>query len=436
MKLAIENIRSFAGRHEFEIRPLTILVGENSSGKSTLLAALAAVSDPVLFPSVAALNKPPYDLGTFDTIATYKGGRGGRAKTFSFGYKRTQAQTESELSVIATFCSDDGEARIRELVLTAGEVTAKLTWSRDRIAIRVSGLANAETIESTIPGDVQQLSSFTFRSLVSFVSSAALRSPHGELDPRTAMNLYERLEPITDEWARSAPRASLIAPIRSEPKRTYDRLSDEYDPSGDHVPYVLARLLLQRDASKSKLLRDALVTFGKDSGLFRNISVKRLGSKSGDPFQVQITVGGPSVNLSDVGYGVSQSLPIVVESILRATNARILLQQPEVHLHPRAQAALGSFFAKLVAQEHRQFVIETHSDHLIDRVRQEVANGTLAPDKVSILFFDRPHIETTVSELALDMYGNVENAPPNYRAFFLEEEIRLLSRADERSDAA
>jgi predicted ATPase len=207
-------------------------------------------------------------------------------------------------------------------------------------------------------------------------------------------------------------------------------MSDEYYPSGDHVPYVLARLLLQGEAGKGKKLHDALVAFGRDSGLFRGINVNRLGSKTGDPFQVQVTVGGPSVNLSDVGYGVSQSLPIIVESILRATNARILLQQPEVHLHPKAQAALGSFFSQLVAQEHRQFVIETHSDYLIDRVRQEVAAGTLRPEAVSILFFDRPHIETTVSELTLDRYGNIENAPENYRAFFLEEELRLLARAE------
>lgn len=431
MKLIVENIRSFAGRHEYEVRPLTILVGENSSGKSTFLAALAAVSDPVSFPGIAGLNKPPYDLGTFDTIATYKGGRGGRAKAFSFGYSRSASVEHEELSVVATFISDEGEARIRQLDLSAGDVGAKLTWSRDRIAMKISGIEGAEIIDSSVPGDIQQLSLLTLPSLVSFIGSAAFRDDRGDRDPKLVMGLYRKLERVTDAWARSAPRATSIAPIRSEPKRTYDRLSEEYDPSGDHVPYVLARLLLQGDAGKRKKLQDALVDFGQDSGLFRNITVKRLGTKPGDPFQVQITVGGPSVNLSDVGYGVSQSLPIIVESILRATNARILLQQPEVHLHPRAQAALGSFFARLVAEEHRQFVIETHSDYLIDRVRQEVAAGVIRADAVSILFFDRPHIETTVSELTLDMYGNVENAPDNYRSFFLEEELKTLSRADE-----
>lgn len=430
MKLIIENIRSFANRHEYEVRPLTILVGENSSGKSTFLAALAAVSDAVSFPGVAALNKSPYDLGTFDTIATFKGGRGGRAKAFSLGYRAEGKGKEKEsLGVIATFWSEDGEARVKKLELTAGHIEVNLIWEKEKITVRVKGLEGNETIDSSFLVG-QHPAGMTLSSLLAFLPSVVVDLHKAEKFTGTSFETYRKLEYVASQWRETAPRATSIAPIRSEPKRTYDRMSDEYYPSGDHVPYVLARLLLQGEGGKGRKLHDALVAFGRDSGLFRGINVKRLGSKTGDPFQVQVTVGGPSVNLSDVGYGVSQSLPIIVESILRATNARILLQQPEVHLHPKAQAALGSFFSQLVAQEHRQFVIETHSDYLIDRVRQEVAAGTLKPEAVSILFFDRPHIETTVSELTLDKHGNIENAPENYRAFFLEEELRLLARAE------
>ena len=412
------------------MRPLTILVGENSSGKSTFLAALAAVSDPVSFPGVAALNKAPYDLGTYDTIATFKGGRGGRAKAFSLGYRaESKSRGKEPLAVIATFCSEDGEARVKSLQLIAGNVEANLIWEKEKIAVRIKGLEPNETIDSFLSIG-QQPSGLTFASLLAFLPSVVVDLSKAEKFTGASFETYRKLEYVSSQWRETAPRATSIAPIRSEPKRTYDRMSDEYYPSGDHVPYILARLLLQGEAGKGKKLHDALVAFGRDSGLFRGINVKRLGSKTGDPFQVQVTVGGPSVNLSDVGYGVSQSLPIIVESILRATNARILLQQPEVHLHPKAQAALGSFFSKLVAQEQRQFVIETHSDYLIDRVRQEVATGTLAHDAVSILYFDRPHIETTVSELTLDRHGNIENAPENYRTFFLEEELKLLARAE------
>ena len=170
--------------------------------------------------------------------------------------------------------------------------------------------------------------------------------------------------------------------------------------------------------------------FGVQSGLFKKLKAKRLGSRPSSPFQIQVNVSGPSFNLTDVGYGVSQSLPIAVQSVLKSTSSRLLLQQPEVHLHPRAQAAMGSFFATLVAAKHREFVIETHSDYLVDRVRVEVARGKLKAEDVLILFFERPHIETKVHELTLDLHGNILNAPGTYRGFFLREEMTLLNRTN------
>ena len=95
-------------------------------------------------------------------------------------------------------------------------------------------------------------------------------------------------------------------------------------------------------------------------------------------------------NLADVGYGVSQVLPVVVECLLMPDNGVLALQQPEVHLHPKAQAELGSFFARFAAARPKATVlVETHSDYLLDRVRKEIADGTIAPDSVSFLFFSR-----------------------------------------------
>ena len=219
------------------------------------------------------------------------------------------------------------------------------------------------------------------------------------------------------------------APIRSKPRRTYDELSEDYNPEGGHIPSLLARLLRQeRTSAESRRVQEALRRFGKESGLFRTIDVKRLGRKVTDPFQLQVAVAGPAVNLTDVGYGVSQALPILVQSVLRTSSDVLLMQQPEVHLHPRAQAALGTFFAGLVADGKRVAVIETHSDHLVDRVRQEVATGTIDRDRVQILFFHKPKLETTVHSITLDKFGNVENAPPEYRRFFLDEEVKLFNR--------
>jgi hypothetical protein len=221
-----------------------------------------------------------------------------------------------------------------------------------------------------------------------------------------------------------------IAPIRTKPERTYGQVTEEYNPGGDQIPFVLERLARDEHSRESQLVMSALSRFGDESGLFGALRVRKLGSKAGEPFQIMVSIGGRDRNLVDVGYGVSQALPVVVQSALLPSNQLLLIQQPEVHLHPRAQAALGTFMSELVANTGKQFVIESHSDFIIDRVRQEIANRQLPAKSVSILFFNRHKMETSVTPIRLDDDGNIVNAPACYRSFFLEEELNLLQRTE------
>ena len=190
----------------------------------------------------------------------------------------------------------------------------------------------------------------------------------------------------------------------------------------------MSKLLNDEQDKRRDPVSAALKKFGEQSGLFKEVAAPILGSHQGDPFEIEISIAGPATNILDVGYGVSQSLPIVVESLLAAPATRLLVQQPEVHLHPKAQAALGTFLVDMVRDGKRQFVVETHSDYIIDRIRQEVAGKRLAPESVGIVYLEKPHIETTVHQLQLDESGNIVNAPETYRTFFMEEEMNLLSR--------
>ena len=80
-----------------------------------------------------------------------------------------------------------------------------------------------------------------------------------------------------------------------------------------------------------------------------------------------------------------------------------------------------------MSRGERTFVVETHSDHLVDRVRHEVAQGHIKAEQVIILFFDKPKLETEVTPIELDDQGNVVDAPSSYRRFFLEEELKLFA---------
>ena len=127
------------------------------------------------------------------------------------------------------------------------------------------------------------------------------------------------------------------------------------------------------DRLKWNRLKKALEDFGKEAGLFDELHIRHLGKRDSEPFQVQVRKSGvranspkgPWRNLIDMGYGVSQVLPVITELLQEDAPPMFLLQQPEVHLHPSAQAALGSLFCRVAGPE-RQLIVETHGDHLLE----------------------------------------------------------------------
>ena len=214
-----------------------------------------------------------------------------------------------------------------------------------------------------------------------------------------------------------------VAPLRSKPKRTYDPIRDSASPDGEHVPMLMMRLA-RTDKPHWTSLHDDLVRFGRASGLFSNIKVKRHGRQMSDPFQLQVKVRtGPHANLMDVGYGISQSLPILVD-LMHEEQSVFLLQQPEVHLHPRGQAELASLFVESCKKRGNRFLVETHSDYIVDRVRILVRRGELEAGDVSVLYFEPNGNAVTIHNMTLDQDGNLVDAPEGYRDFFLKETDR------------
>ena len=232
------------------------------------------------------------------------------------------------------------------------------------------------------------------------------------------------------DWGENV-RPFASAPVRSRPRRTYDPMLLTHDAEGDSIPSYLANVS-RRAADEWELLKGGLEHFGRSSGLFDEISVRSFGKSDGDPFQIQIRKfgkrrKGPWRNLTDVGYGVSQALPMLVEMLRPDAAGMFLMQQPEVHLHPQAQAALATLFCQ-VAAGGRQLLVETHSDNIIDRVRMDVRDQTtgLKPEDVSILYFEPRDLDVKIHSIRLDEMGNVLDAPPGYRRFFTDEMMRAI----------
>jgi len=416
VRLQFEGIRCFYEPQIAQIRPITLLVGENSSGKTTFLA-LCRIAHSIVQESPTRLpfNEVPFLLGAYDQIASKRAGAG-RAASFSLTVSTGVGDSRSELG--AEFVSRDGQPSLRGWRLTAGSCAIQMTDHGMPDGCSVVLESPRGRAEVTLPVASESLAGYPISDVETMFEVAEAGLSQSDFAPLAAAQ-----KSLRSEFPR---RPYALAPIRTSPRRTYDPVTAEADPEGSHVPMLLAALARSAPKRHWQVLQAALAKFGSGSGLFSKIEIVNKGKKEGDPFQIGVKSGGPVFNLIDVGYGVSQALPILVDTIERSSGSEwFLLQQPEVHLHPRAQAELGTFFAKQIVKQ-RRFVIETHSDHLVDRIRMEVRRKHLKPEQVSLLYFERGKNGVTIYNLELDKNGSIMDPPPGYRQFFLHEERDLL----------
>lgn len=440
-QVLFEGVRCFHDFNSCPLKPITLLVGENSSGKTTFLA-LTRIAWDIARGNLGEdiFNEEPFLLGSYDQIASLQGGRAGRAKSFFIGLEAALNLTQQGIrsnnlfsdkaKIIARFSPKGSESRIDEWRFECGNFSLSTTQpaKESQQEIKITTPRGSQSLDKSIIFhgwiSIQMLADLPL--LISMGFQRAKDILKADQTALTEVELDDLRKVITQVSRSFGQRPYAFAPIRTRPQRTYDPLKEVPKPEGSHVPMVLARTFLD-GSNASEGLQSTLNSFGKASGLFSSVEVKRKGNKESDPFQIGVKTIGQTFNLVDVGYGVSQVLPIVVDVLQNPKNSTFLLQQPEVHLHPKAQAELGSFLAVLAKEQNKRFIIETHSDNLIDRIRMDVRDKKyLTPNDVAILYFEKMSSGVKIHHLELDEFGNFINVPSTYRQFFLAEESRML----------
>ena len=228
------------------------------------------------------------------------------------------------------------------------------------------------------------------------------------------------------------PFFTWMDPVRAEPRRLYDEYSSAYSSSGSHAPYLLKKMLSSKN-KKNEFRIGEFLKFGKQSGLFAEIVPKVFDKKDdSSPFELLIAIGKKTVKMNHVGYGVSQVLPLVVEIMNMKNDSWMSIQQPEVHLHPRAQAAFGDFVFAFAQTHDKNFVVETHSDFLIDRFRLAMNKAKSSRKKTmvqaQVCFFERTLGGNRITMIPILPDGSYSSEQTDgFRDFFLKEQLELLS---------
>lgn len=426
----LDNIRGFNSA-TIPIRKVTFLAGENSTGKSTLLSVLNLLSNNGLFGDFD-FDSDEYHMGGFDDIVSQKSED---KQSFTIGISQINKNSDEKelITYFISFESDDGIPKPRRFSYIDIDTFVSVRETNNGLSYRLV------PIESQITGDdaftkenIERLGRLhknrTNKGFKQMEFGRNQKNPFALFMSITTIERPNskngnRFDPFMVLSHRNSP--AWIAPIRAKPKRTYDSSRVKYSSEGNHAPYMLRQITTQKKHGNS--LVETLKACGIEGHLFDDLSVNTFGDSKYGPFEVKVDLQGSKHSIANVGYGVSQSMPVMIDSIARSDGSELHIQQPEVHLHPRAQAALGSLFWKLATEDDKYFIIETHSDYLIDRFRLEISNSTASVDS-SVLFFSRDENGNKVEEIPIDSNGKYPlDQPAAFRDFFMHEQLSLLS---------
>ena len=457
----IDNVRCFAGKHRVPIRPITLLVGENSTGKTTFLGCYQRFIDSLSMPPVrypeGAFSRPPFDMGGFREIARATGGGKRRHREFrlsgSLALARPRPGTSAlPLSLLYSFREYKGETSVSLLhigfpdgdkllvteippeefkpdqfimvlrVIPGGGANSPAPRCALRIPdLGLRGLNYNQVVMNIVLSDWNngENSIEDFPGMQNFLKGKF--SANGRSPAFRDSALHENMQMFFSECVA-------VAPIRPMPHRNYEPV---INGSPDYRFLVNISRMSRVNPQKWGRLRDCLVKFGVQSEMFSDFNIKNHGKGADAPFSMRVGVWGSEANIADVGYGVSQLIPFlgqVVDASLEKNLKHFLFQQPEDHLHPRAQVSFASFIADSAKNDGHTFLVETHSDFIVNRIRTHVARGDIPPDDVSLLYFERQKTGGAVKIHRIELNRNGEPAAPpkGYRDFFLHETQRVL----------
>lgn len=416
MRYYIDNFRGLQNQI-IDLQRVNFLVGENSTGKSSLIKAISLISN-FNFWMNGELVSEDFELGIFEDILSAENSR----EFFSLGVLLDESKTLN----ISCFYNDEGLPKLERQIFYTSNVLVVVSRKKDSGQIAYKILRNIN-LSYENPDDI-----------INLLNTRDYKKGKESILPTDFpknMPLYYCLEYLInknpeirnifkrqgDSFLMHSRDCMYIAPIRAKPQSIYIGTKVSYNAEGSQTPYIIREAI----KTKSKAM-DALRDFGIESGLFDDVITSVFGDRNIAPFELKVRKGKNEYRIASVGYGVSQILPIIVDIIFSNTQL-MLIQQPEVHLHPKAQAAFGQFLYKMAKIKKRTvFIVETHSDYMIDRFRYcEKENEEKISAQVYFSQNDTHHNLLQVIPIKNDGKYD-ENDISDYRSFFMNEAIKLM----------
>ena len=440
-RVRLQNFKAWKDTGGIKLAPLTIFFGANSSGKSSINHLLMMLRQTVRSPD----RKSVLDLGDADSpvqLGTF------RDLIFEHDVSR-ELRFETDWVLPSPINVRDPLSRNR--------------WTGDTLAFRsaVQQAPAGRTLQSEgfaydlLSGENKQLS-IQFSREPRRPERWRIESDNYDL-VRTRGRAWELPKPVqfygypnevSVYFQNSAFLADLelalegrleslsyLGPLRQPPARLYSWAGMEPEDvgwQGEHaVQAILAgseRRFNWKAKSKTRTLEQIVGSWLQKMGLISSFEVSELAPNRSE-YEVRVRAGkkAATVQLTDVGFGVSQVLPVIAQAFYAPPGSTVLMEQPEIHLHPRAQSELGDLLLNAItARENSkprrvQLIVESHSEHLLRRIQRRVAEEEIEPDQIALYFCYSGARGSALERLEMDSFGDILNWPPDFFGDELED---------------
>jgi len=400
----MKNFKSWRDSREVKLAPLTGFFGTNSSGKSSLLQMLlllkqtverADAEETIFFGDENSL----VNLGSFrEVIHGHESGTElylgiiGKLSHSSLNFFKTPFQT-MHFAFDTTIRENEESLIIEQFRYTSMSSNIKIVWENDKFFNRNQhpiplyiqncyGLPSSEN--SDIPEVLIEFSS-AFENLFAHVYYLGPTRAH----PQRYYH-WERTHPKEiDMWGDKAIDALLSASVR--------QLTTTHNGKGVPIEEQISKWLQKLDLAHS-------------------FSLVPIGDLDDNNYEIRIrkTPNSAQVTLSDLGHGVGDLFPLLVHCCYVPEGSTLILEQPGIHLHPKAQADLADLLIEVITGRNLQILIESHSEHLLNRLQRRVAEEKIAADETALYFCRNEAGVSTIERLEMDEFGNIANWPENF----------------------
>lgn len=416
--IRLTNFKCFEDTSSLEFGKLTLLTGANSTGKSSLMYGMLGVLQSKKFPLEFSPNGIYVQMGNFMEMVF----KHDSTSKIGLSFTLVDSETDEQLKIESQWMSNQaGNPMIsfnectgsyyyfKQKVTKDGEllVDVDIDPSKNRqrkkfeelLEYANSHLAPKDSIIEVLKYATEKI--HLENLVVSDLSSGNMEKKYP---------LFFAMREATSFIERYNAKVNYISSYRQPAQRIYTEepvTSGKIATSGEGF---INELLTWKDNSHDKF--DEFVEGIKSIGLLSEVEPSRLGSGQ---FKIGVKVHEDDAlaNLSDVGFGISQTMPIIIADVELGKGSTLYVSQPEVHLHPRAQAKFGDYLVKQMLKGKR-YVIESHSEYLMNRLRLSVVRGDIQEEDIKVYYMSQGEGKTTIHTVKFKKNGQIEGAPHDF----------------------